>query len=92
MSRESKGRKDPAYSRRDTEAQRKSSSSGGSSDYSQSSARGLELEASGELPKDQPGDTDQEFELICINQEPGLDEEDRPTLDPVTADLLDTLQ
>ena len=47
---------------------------------------------SGELPRDQPEDTDQEFEVICIDiQEPRQSEEKRPILDPSTADLLDTL-
>ena len=46
-----------------------------------------------ELPKDQPEDTDQEFEVICIDtQEPKQSKENRPILDPSTADLLDTLQ
>ena len=48
---------------------------------------------SGELPKDQPEDTDQEFEVIFDGtQEPRQSEEKRPILDPSTADLLDMLQ
>ena len=58
LSKESQGRRDPTYSRRNTEAQRKSSSSVGPSDYSQIKTRGQEREVSGELPKDQPEDTD----------------------------------
>ena len=87
-SRESKGRTDPAYCRRDTEEQKKAYSSGGSSDYSQNGARGWEREASGELLQDRLEDLDQEFDLIYIDQ---LDD-DRPELDSVTSNLLDTLQ
>ena len=48
---------------------------------------------SGELPKDQPEDTDQEFEVIFDGTlEPNQSNEKRPILDPSTADLLDTLQ
>ena len=60
---------------------------------------------SADRPREQPGDLDQDFEVICLDQEPrqneedrpapqepGQNKEDRPALDPATADLLDTLQ
>ena len=69
VSRESQGRRDSTYSRRNTETQRKTLISRESSGYSRGRTRGQEVSVSEELPKDQPEDTDQELEVTFNTQE-----------------------
>ena len=70
---------DTDHSRKRVEASRHSSSSGRSSNHSRSGARSREFKATADRPRRQVEDTNQEPEVIQLNQEDRQGEENETT-------------